>query len=64
MKTAAIHFVNESWIFDMIFSVFKPLLGKRYREMVSNLKFLVSFLQNNNMNCNKMYFNFLFQYGD
>ncbi|XP_039278551.1 alpha-tocopherol transfer protein-like isoform X1 [Nilaparvata lugens] len=34
MKTAAIHIVNESRIFDMIFRVFKPLLGKRYREIM------------------------------
>ncbi|XP_075214507.1 alpha-tocopherol transfer protein-like [Lycorma delicatula] len=34
MKTASIHVVNESWVFDMIFAVFKPLLGKRYREIM------------------------------
>lgn len=35
MKVFSIHIVNESWVFDMIFSMFKPFLGRRYRETVS-----------------------------
>lgn len=35
MKVHTIHIVNESWVFDMIFSIFKPFLGKRYRDIVS-----------------------------
>lgn len=33
-KIAAIHIVNESWMFEKIFSMFKPFLTDRYREMV------------------------------
>lgn len=33
-KIAAIHIVNESWMFEKIFSMFKPFLTERYREMV------------------------------
>jgi len=34
MKTYAIHIINESWVFDTVFNLFKPLLGKRYNEML------------------------------
>lgn len=34
MKVSAIHIVNESWVFDMVFNMFKPLLGRRYREIM------------------------------
>ncbi|XP_018902394.1 alpha-tocopherol transfer protein isoform X2 [Bemisia tabaci] len=34
IKTFAIHIINESWVFDVVFSVFKPLLGRRYQEML------------------------------
>lgn len=34
MKVSAIHIVNESWVFDMIFNMFKPFLGRRYREIM------------------------------
>lgn len=33
-KIAAMHVVNESWIFEKIFSAFKPLLSDRYSEML------------------------------
>ncbi|KAL1124729.1 hypothetical protein AAG570_001352 [Ranatra chinensis] len=32
MKVHSIHIINESWIFEKIFSMFKPLLGRRYSE--------------------------------
>ncbi|KAE9533552.1 hypothetical protein AGLY_009190 [Aphis glycines] len=34
MKTYAIHIINESWVFETVFNLFKPLLGKRYNEML------------------------------
>uniref|UniRef100_A0A1B6EH81 CRAL-TRIO domain-containing protein n=1 Tax=Cuerna arida TaxID=1464854 RepID=A0A1B6EH81_9HEMI len=34
MKVHSIHIVNESWVFDMIFSMFKPFLGRRYRDIM------------------------------
>ncbi|XP_054284146.1 alpha-tocopherol transfer protein-like [Macrosteles quadrilineatus] len=34
MKVHTIHIVNESWVFDMIFNMFKPFLGKRYRDIM------------------------------
>lgn len=47
MKTYAIHIINESWVFDTVFNLFKPLLGKRYSEMVritlnTNIMLIVS----------------------
>ncbi|XP_014285848.1 alpha-tocopherol transfer protein isoform X1 [Halyomorpha halys] len=33
-KIAAIHIVNESWIFEKIFSMFKPFLTKRYSDIL------------------------------
>ncbi|KAG8271607.1 hypothetical protein J6590_059082 [Homalodisca vitripennis] len=35
MKVHSIHIVNESWVFDMIFSMFKPFLGRRYRDILT-----------------------------
>ncbi|XP_050438045.1 alpha-tocopherol transfer protein [Adelges cooleyi] len=34
IKTYAIHILNESWVFDTVFNLFKPLLGRRYHEML------------------------------
>ncbi|VVC36959.1 Cellular retinaldehyde binding/alpha-tocopherol transport,CRAL-TRIO lipid binding domain,CRAL/TRIO, N- [Cinara cedri] len=34
MKTYAIHIINESWVFETVFNLFKPFLGKRYNEML------------------------------
>ncbi|XP_050527190.1 alpha-tocopherol transfer protein-like [Daktulosphaira vitifoliae] len=34
MKTHAVHIINESWMFDTVFNLFKPLLGKRNSEML------------------------------
>lgn len=32
MKSHTIHIINQSWVFDAIFSVFKPLLDNRMRD--------------------------------
>ncbi|XP_063976330.1 alpha-tocopherol transfer protein [Diachasmimorpha longicaudata] len=34
MKTHAIHILHQSWVFDVIYSVFKPLLSKEMQERV------------------------------
>jgi len=34
MKIHAVHIVNQSWVFDMIFSLFKPFMNERMRERV------------------------------
>ncbi|KAK9511078.1 hypothetical protein O3M35_005712 [Rhynocoris fuscipes] len=34
MKISAIHVVHESWIFEKIFSMFKPLIGNRYKDIL------------------------------
>ncbi|XP_073987406.1 alpha-tocopherol transfer protein-like isoform X3 [Rhodnius prolixus] len=34
MKISAIHVVHESWVFEKIFTMFKPLIGNRYKEML------------------------------
>lgn len=34
MKTHAIHIINQSWIFDAIFAVFKPLLDSNMRNRI------------------------------
>lgn len=35
MKTTAIHIINSSWVFDMVFAVFKQFLSARYYDLVS-----------------------------
>ncbi|KAK7579682.1 hypothetical protein V9T40_000311 [Parthenolecanium corni] len=35
MKTTAIHIINCSWVFDMVFAVFKQFLSARYYDLVS-----------------------------
>lgn len=32
MKIHAMHIVNQSWVFDMIYNVFKPLISSRMKE--------------------------------
>lgn len=34
IRTHAIHIVNESWIFDIIFAIFKPFLDDRMKEKI------------------------------
>ncbi|XP_034941872.1 alpha-tocopherol transfer protein-like [Chelonus insularis] len=34
MKTYAIHILHQSWVFDMIYAVFKPLLNKEMQDRV------------------------------
>lgn len=34
MKIEAIHIVHQSWIFDIVFNVFKPLTSSKMREKV------------------------------
>ncbi|XP_003691963.3 alpha-tocopherol transfer protein isoform X1 [Apis florea] len=34
MKTHAIHILNQSWVFDVMFSVFKPLLDPRMQKKI------------------------------
>lgn len=34
MKTHAIHIIHQSWIFDIIYSMFKPLLNKKMQDRV------------------------------
>ncbi|XP_051153477.1 alpha-tocopherol transfer protein-like isoform X2 [Leptopilina boulardi] len=34
MKTHAIHILNQSWVFDAIFAVFKPLLDSRMQDKI------------------------------
>ncbi|PSN38167.1 hypothetical protein C0J52_14555 [Blattella germanica] len=34
IRIHAIHFVNESWVFDMMFAIFKPFLDERMREKI------------------------------
>lgn len=40
-KTYAIHIINESWVFETVFNLFKPFLGKRVNEMVSTTEYFV-----------------------
>lgn len=32
VRTTAIHIVNQGWVFDTVFQMFKPLLNDRMRE--------------------------------
>lgn len=34
MKTHAIHILHQSWVFDVMFSVFKPLLDARMQKKI------------------------------
>ena len=34
MKTYAIHILHQSWIFDIIFAVFKPLMDSRMQDKI------------------------------
>ncbi|XP_067007616.2 alpha-tocopherol transfer protein-like [Anabrus simplex] len=34
IRTHAIHIVNQSWVFDIVFALFKPLLDERMRERI------------------------------
>lgn len=34
MKTYAIHILHQSWVFDMIYAMFKPLINKEMKERV------------------------------
>jgi len=34
IRTHAIHIINESWIFDIIFTIFKPFLDDRMKEKI------------------------------
>lgn len=34
MQTHAIHIVNQSWVFDAIFAVFKPLIDSRMHSKI------------------------------
>lgn len=34
MKIKAIHIVNQSWIFDMIYNCFKPFLDERMKKRI------------------------------
>ncbi|PNF14739.1 hypothetical protein B7P43_G08927 [Cryptotermes secundus] len=34
IRTHAIHIVNESWVFDIIFAIFKPFLDDRMKEKI------------------------------
>ncbi|KAK0076907.1 hypothetical protein PV325_004708 [Microctonus aethiopoides] len=34
MKTHAIHIIHQSWVFDMIYAMFKPLLNKQMQQRV------------------------------
>ncbi|XKL68217.1 hypothetical protein PGB90_003708 [Kerria lacca] len=36
MKTTAIHILNSSWVFDMVFTVFKQFLNTRYYDLIHN----------------------------
>lgn len=34
MKIHAIHIVNQSWVFDIIYNIFKPFLDERMKEKI------------------------------
>lgn len=34
MKIHAFHIINESWVFDIVFNIFKPLLDERMKERI------------------------------
>lgn len=34
MKIQALHIVNQSWVFDIVFNIFKPLLDDRMKERI------------------------------
>ncbi|XP_065200309.1 alpha-tocopherol transfer protein-like [Planococcus citri] len=36
MKTTAIHIINSTWVFDMVFAVFKQFLNTRYYDLIHN----------------------------
>lgn len=34
MKIHALHIVNQSWIFEMVYNIFKPFLDERMKERI------------------------------